>query len=291
MLKLIKYSIYIFIAPLGIGLILVDYSFFIIFFGAFIVGSVIIYPFKRKLAESSSQGIVILLIVLSVGLGYIAYFPTMDKEIGSGTGTLAVKKYKLTINPIKKAEGNFEIKEQVLLNCQKVNAICNRDSLITYSKDTVTSYNRGLFFKEVKINPLNINSNGEVKIFKSKKESLSFRLCNFKCPESTIRIINFDIGSFYKAKYSDVKTHKYFNNQEIRWSSNSIDDGVVFSYFPAPFNYFSGILKPIAGITGIGEYLIAILSFVTGTIIGPLIIEYLKQRLQDIFEVKEQVST
>lgn len=109
-----------------------------------------------------------------------------------------------------------------------------------------------------------------------------------------IEIKNIPSGSFYRVDDLDnVEAVPFTSNKTtVKFSTEDIDKEISFTYFSKPYNYFSSILKPLAGISSIGNGLLIILGMISASIFKEVVKPFITEEVKEIFlvRIKEKLN-
>ncbi len=149
-------------------------------------------------------------------------------------------------------------------------------------QDKVNSKNRGFILREINIKPLKVDTNGYLNI-SINKNYLKTKLCINSCPTSNIKLLNFPLGSFYRAKNANlIERNPYLTTETIKWSIDDIDHGIQIAYIIPPFNHLRNLIEPFVMFFLVNKWFMLIL--------GLSIVYYLKGNLVKIINTNEVIS-
>jgi len=186
------------------------------------------------------------------------------------TGGPLVQKYHVVIKPVSFQAGTFIAKETITIY---------PDIEINLPERQITDNPRGLVLREISFLPI-----GTEELQLPDGTPLSWPLCGDSCPESTIELFDFPKDSFYAAKGAEGLTAlPYIDTEEITWSTHNIDNGIVFAFFPPPFQYVRPIIEPFIGQFSVSKYLLGFFGFIGTIVITPIVKPVVTDKLQKKF--------
>ena len=188
---------------------------------------------------------------------------------GETTVQNILTEYHMTIEPVDFSAGYFNISEDVTNVVES--SYCNSDFTVTTNiidENTIhlperktRSSNRGLFFREIRIKPL-------------EDASISDKKSTCCSGSSIVELRDFPRNSFYEARYEPdtaISYSYYLDNETIMWDLRSTNDVIEFSYITSPFNAIRSLLSPIINITYQSHWPIAFLGFIVSSVITPIV--------------------
>lgn len=213
-------------------------------------------------------------------LAIIGYIVSSGQQVSCDTCALPLmQNYHVVIKPDPSTDNTFLVKQT--LSNPRIDALNTRaDLVIDIPEVRVPAASTGLLLKQAA--PLTTESTiveGSIILQNPDGSRVPARLCIEDCTKTTVDLRDVPKGSFYAARGGlDVTRLPYIDSEEITWSMNHLDEGIVFAYIPSPFQYLRPILEPFIGTTSISAWLIGLVGLV-GTGLGAHFVAPLGRRL------------
>jgi hypothetical protein len=290
-----RFSVYLILVlffAILVGLLTLNYSATLVF----LIGCFLSWPTRRffqfvgsnkkKMKGLTQQRwfkIVWILLLLFFSLSAIFLFVLLteprSQQVACADNPI-VEKYLVIIEPETSKEDTFRIRETVTNPCP---GLGRQNSIEVYNvpEREISGSPRGLLLKEVAIFPLQ-SSGGIVNLHLQDGRFLVGPLCVGRCPESTVELRDFPIGSFYAAKWAEkLELSPYIDTEKITWTIQNLDEGIVFAYVPAPFFYLRPIIEPFAGASSMSQLLVGLFGLIGTIIVTPIVKPVLFSRFQN----------
>ena len=285
----------------------------IAFFGLFVVGVLIDYSLSRILIFGGVIGGVWSLVpsnwrrtILKTILSFVAFCTVLLIVLvvllltacGSGPGIRIepspIARYDVLIEPKDDDLNTFLITETIIVEPSEYSYAITEidDALIgqyTFPVREVSSTQIGFMIQEIKIHPLDSigGTFGISLITEQGPRYLSGRICGQMCPENSVQLINFPLGTYFDAKYGKlVERDQYIDTEWIELTFNNISREITIAYIPKPYVGFKNVLLFLTEHTDISRWIVAVFGFICTFIIVPIFRPAINDLLKEFLKAK-----